>query len=110
MRLISAESGVQVPAPPPFLSSPETWAGADLLCTPIAKNWSRFASMKLFLTVLGLLLIVEGLPYFAFPDRMQAVMREMLEMSPSSLRWIGLVSTLIGLGICYLVQRTDLFS
>jgi len=65
--------------------------------------------MKLAVTVLGLLLIVEGLPYFAFPERMQALMREIQEMPPRQLRAVGLVCILVGLGLCYLVQRTAFF-
>ena len=64
--------------------------------------------MKLFLTVLGLLLVVEGLPYFAFPEKMQAVMREVQKMNPNHLRWIGLASTLTGVGVCYFAQRMGL--
>lgn len=66
--------------------------------------------MKLFLTFLGLLMIFEGLPYFAFPERMQEFMRHLQEMPPEHLRWVGLVSTLLGLGLCYVTQRTGLFS
>ena len=65
--------------------------------------------MKLFVTVIGLLMVLEGLPYFAFPEKMQAFMRQIEEMNPDHLRLIGLVSTLIGLLICYVTQRTDIF-
>ncbi|MCD6197151.1 MAG: DUF2065 domain-containing protein [Deltaproteobacteria bacterium] len=66
--------------------------------------------MKFFVTVLGLLMVLEGLPYFAFPEKMQALMRQIEEMNPDYLRLVGLVSTLIGLVICYIAQRTDIFS
>ena len=65
--------------------------------------------MKLFVTLIGLLMVVEGLPYFAFPEKMQALMRQIEEMNPDHLRLVGLVSTLIGLVICYIAQRTDIF-
>jgi uncharacterized protein YjeT (DUF2065 family) len=64
--------------------------------------------MKLFVTVIGLLMVVEGLPYFAFPEKMQALIRQIEEMNPDHLRLVGLVSTLIGLVICYIAQRTDI--
>jgi uncharacterized protein YjeT (DUF2065 family) len=66
--------------------------------------------MKLFVTVIGLLMVVEGLPYFTFPEKMQALMRQIEGMNPDHLRLVGLVSTLIGLVICYIAQRTDIFS
>ena len=66
--------------------------------------------MKLFVTLIGLLMVIEGLPYFAFPEKMQALMRQIEEMNPDHLRLVGLVSTLIGLVICYIAQRTDIFS
>jgi uncharacterized protein YjeT (DUF2065 family) len=66
--------------------------------------------MKLFVTVIGLLMVFEGLPYFAFPEKMQALMRQIEEMNPDHLRLVGLVSTLIGLVICYIAQRTDILS
>jgi uncharacterized protein YjeT (DUF2065 family) len=66
--------------------------------------------MKLFVTLIGLLMVVEGLPYFAFPEKMQALMRQIEKMNPDYLRLVGLVSTLVGLVICYIAQRTNIFS
>ena len=66
--------------------------------------------MKLFVTLIGLLMVVEGLPYFAFPEKMQALMRQIEKMNPDYLRLVGLISTLVGLVICYIAQRTDVFS
>jgi len=66
--------------------------------------------MKLFVTLIGLLMVVEGLPYFAFPEKMQALIRQIEKMNPDYLRLVGLISTLIGLVICYIAQRTDIFS
>ena len=66
--------------------------------------------MKLFVTLIGLLMVVEGLPYFAFPEKMQVLIRQIEKMNPDYLRLVGLISTLIGLVICYIAQRTDIFS
>jgi uncharacterized protein len=66
--------------------------------------------MKLFVTLIGLLMVIEGLPYFAFPEKMQALMRQIEKMNPDYLRLVGLVSTLVGLVICYIAQRTNIFS
>ncbi len=93
MRLISAESGVQVPAPPPIPLKRE-----------IPRESERH-TMDYFLTALGLMLIIEGVPYFAFPEKMQSVLREVTELPPEKVRSFGFVSILIGLLICYLVRR-----
>ncbi len=65
--------------------------------------------MKLFVTLIGLLMVFEGLPYFAFPEKMQALMRQIEKMNPDYLRMVGLISTLVGIVICYIAQRTDIF-
>lgn len=65
--------------------------------------------MNFLLTALGLLLVIEGIPYFAFPEKMQAVMREVEKMPSPVLRWIGFISMVLGLGICYLTQRACIF-
>ncbi len=66
--------------------------------------------MKLFLTVIGLMMIIEGIPYFAFPEKMKAVLKQIQEMKPGTLRIMGLIAMLTGLLLCYLAQRTNLFS
>ena len=101
MRLISAASGVQVPAPPPFYYC--------LAATPFNNLQKRHDFMKFFLTVMGLVLVVEGLPYFAFPEKMQEMLAQIQKMEPSQLRIMGLISMAIGLAICYVVQRTAWF-
>ncbi len=66
--------------------------------------------MKLFFTALGLALIFEGIPYFGFPEKMQIVLAEIQKMSPQSLRWLGFISIIVGLVLCYISLRTGLFS
>ena len=58
--------------------------------------------MKLFLCLIGLLLIVEGLPYFAFPDKMKNWMKILLEIPAFKLRLIGFFSMCAGLLLTYL--------
>ncbi len=65
--------------------------------------------MKFFITVIGLVLVVEGLPYFAFPEKMQEMLAKIEQMDPAQLRIMGLISMIIGLVLCYLVQRTPWF-
>ena len=61
--------------------------------------------MKFFLCVMGMVMIVEGLPYFAFPENMKSMIQKFLEMPDSSLRKFGLVLMLAGLGLVYLGKR-----
>lgn len=65
--------------------------------------------MKLLITMVGLLLVLEGLPYVACPEAMQDWLRQLTTMPPKILRGIGLVAMCIGLFLCYLTQRTGLF-
>ena len=65
--------------------------------------------MKLLVTLIGLILILEGLPYVACPDAMQDWLRQLTALQPRVLRVVGLVAMGIGLFLCYLTQRTDLF-
>ncbi len=58
--------------------------------------------MKFFLCVLGMVMIIEGLPYFAFPEKMKIWVQKVLEMSDSSLRRFGFVLMITGLSIIYL--------
>ena len=61
--------------------------------------------MDFFLCVLGMVMVVEGFPYFAFPDKMKIWVRKVLEMPESSLRKFGLFMMVIGLGLVYLGRR-----
>ncbi len=58
--------------------------------------------MKFFLCVLGVVLIVEGLPYFAFPEQMKEMMAKVQELSDDTLRKIGLGLMLGGLLLAYI--------
>lgn len=58
--------------------------------------------MEYFLTVLGMVLIVEGLPYFTFPEKMKAMMEKVSQIPTYWLRVFGLIATGTGLLIIYL--------
>ena len=58
--------------------------------------------MKLLLCLLGLVLIVEGLPYFAFPDKMKKWSAAMREMPDSHLRIMGFIAMAAGLLVAYI--------
>ncbi|RUM45931.1 MAG: DUF2065 domain-containing protein [Desulfocapsa sp.] len=65
--------------------------------------------MKILLLVIGMVFILEGIPYVAFPEAMQEWLRKISAMKPESLRVLGLVSMGAGLLICWFVQRSGYF-
>ena len=52
--------------------------------------------IKFIIGSLGMLLILEGLLYAIFPNRMKSMIIKMTEMSNDSLKWGGLMSAIIG--------------
>jgi hypothetical protein len=61
--------------------------------------------MNFFLCVLGMVMVVEGLPYFAFPEKMKFWVQKILEMPDSTLRKFGFVLMFAGLGLVYMGKR-----
>tara|TARA_B100000965_G_C19379794_1_gene664097 strand:- start:173 stop:361 length:189 start_codon:yes stop_codon:yes gene_type:complete len=59
--------------------------------------------IEIFLGSIGLLLIIEGLLYAVFPDRMKSLIYKMTEMSNETLKWGGIASALLGLMIMWTV-------
>ena len=57
--------------------------------------------MKLLLCLIGLLLVVEGAPYFAFPERMKKWMVMIQETPDNQLRAIGFLAMCTGLVLVY---------
>ncbi|MFW6283818.1 MAG: DUF2065 domain-containing protein [Desulfosalsimonas sp.] len=58
--------------------------------------------MDFFLCVIGMVMIVEGLPYFAFPDRMKEMMARVLDLPDQTLRKFGFALMLLGLFLTYI--------
>jgi len=58
--------------------------------------------MKFFLCVLGMVMIVEGLPYFAAPEKMKAWVLKVAAIPGGSLRKLGLVLMGVGLFLVFL--------
>ena len=57
--------------------------------------------MKFFLCVLGMVMIVEGLPYFTFPEKMKLWVQKITMTPEGSLRRFGLVLMALGLFLVY---------
>lgn len=62
--------------------------------------------MKNLLLLIGMVLILEGIPYMVFPESMRDWLRKISDMPVEHLRILGLVSMSIGLVICWIVQRS----
>ena len=64
--------------------------------------------MKYLISLIGVGLILEGLPYVACPEAMQKWLKQLSEMDPTVLRVIGLLAMGAGLLLCYITQQTKL--
>jgi len=58
--------------------------------------------MRYFLSVMGMVMIVEGLPYFAWPDKMKSWLKKMMDSPDGDLRKIGAAVMVVGLVLVYL--------
>lgn len=57
--------------------------------------------MAYFLCVIGMVLVIEGIPYMVFPRRVKMTMRLIEKVPESTLQVAGLVAALIGVCIIY---------
>ena len=57
--------------------------------------------MKYFLCVLGMAFIIEGLPYFIFPEKIKIYLLKITKMPDSTLRFIGISAMIVGLLLLY---------
>ncbi len=53
--------------------------------------------MDYFLCVLGMVFVVEGLPYLTFPESLKTYLAKLIEMPDRMLRIMGLLAVGIGL-------------
>jgi hypothetical protein len=58
--------------------------------------------MKFFLCVIGMVLIIEGLPYFAFPEKLKTYFLKIHPVPDSTLRIFGLLAMVVGLLLVFL--------
>ena len=61
--------------------------------------------MDYFLTVLGLVCFLEGLPYFAFPEQLKKWMLQVTQMPENQLRILGGALMILGVTLVYLGRR-----
>lgn len=55
-------------------------------------------------TALALVLVIEGALYALFPEAMQRMMAQALEMPPAVLRNGGLVAAVVGFGVIWFIK------
>ncbi len=65
--------------------------------------------MKTLITLIGLVLILEGLPYVASPEAMQRWLKQLSEMPPENLRVIGVIAMTAGFLLCFIARRSGMF-
>lgn len=61
--------------------------------------------MNDLLCALGLVFIIEGLPYFIFPEKIKAYLSKITSIPDSTLRFIGLSAMIAGLILLYFGRR-----
>ncbi len=62
--------------------------------------------MKDFLTALGLVMIIEGVPYFLSPERMREWMLRLSMLPEALMRRIGFIMMAFGMLLIYLVRQS----
>jgi hypothetical protein len=60
--------------------------------------------MEFWLCVIGMVMVIEGLPYFGFPDMMKQAMELVQQQDDFTLRVGGGILMLLGLTILYLAR------
>lgn len=60
--------------------------------------------MTFLLTLLGLVLVIEGIPWFLSPPLIKSMIRQVARASDAVLRLLGLTLILTGLLLVYLAQ------
>jgi uncharacterized protein YjeT (DUF2065 family) len=65
--------------------------------------------MKLLVTLIGLVLVLEGLPYVAAPEAMRRWLVQLSEMKSQHLRTIGLLAMGAGFLILFVAQKAGFF-
>jgi len=57
--------------------------------------------MRYFLCVLGMVFVLEGLPYFTFPNKVKAYLLRLATVPDMTLRIIGAAAVAVGILLIY---------
>jgi len=66
------------------------------------------SGMKLFIILIGLILVLEGLPYAAFPEAMQRWLQQLTQIPPAQLRVVGLAAMICGFVVLLFARHSGL--
>ncbi|HET6488403.1 MAG TPA: DUF2065 domain-containing protein [Syntrophales bacterium] len=58
-------------------------------------------NLKYFLCVIGMVLVLEGIPYFAFPEKVKSLYLKIQEIADVNLRVLGFLAIAFGLLLVY---------
>ncbi len=58
-------------------------------------------NLKFFLCVIGMVLVLEGIPYFAFPEKVKSLYLKIQEIAEANLRMLGFLAIVFGLLLVY---------
>ena len=58
-------------------------------------------NFKFFLCVIGMVLVLEGIPYFAFPEKIKSLYLKIQDASDTNLRMFGFMAMAFGLLLVY---------
>ena len=61
--------------------------------------------MKYLICVIGMVLVIEGLPYFAFPSKIKAFLLKLPDIPDNRLRIFGIAAIAAGLVLVYFGTR-----
>ncbi len=61
--------------------------------------------MDYFLCVLGMVFIIEGLPYLAFPEKLKIYLIKITTLPDAVLRGFGIAAIVLGLILLYFGRR-----
>jgi uncharacterized protein YjeT (DUF2065 family) len=61
-------------------------------------------NINILFLILGSIMVIEGLPYFLFPEKIKKFYKQIEISSAKILRLMGLIAIIIGLIIVYLVK------
>ena len=61
--------------------------------------------MRDLIVALGLVLALEGMLYAAAPGAMKRMIESLLQLPESRIRWVGLVTAIVGVGIVWFARR-----
>lgn len=58
----------------------------------------------LIILIIGSIMVIEGLPYFLFPEKIKTYLMQIQQLDSKVLRILGLVFIILGLALVYMVK------